>query len=268
MKISKDLEQGCSIIIPTWNNFKYITKCVESIQKYSNFNHEIILHINDGSDGTLNYAIDNNIKFSYSKKNIGVCKSMNNGYKLSSKKIIFYFNDDMIALPEWDLEIFKFCQQYDIPKESLISSTMIEPKDNNICCLAPRNYGLDIDNFELDRLLNDLPLLKTLKPNVNGSTWPPNMIHRDLWEKINGYSEEFSPGFGSDPDIAKKLYDIGVRNFIGIGSSLVYHFMCKTTSNKSFIHNNGELQFYIKHRMSINYFVYMVLKRGTPWNYK
>ena len=41
--------------------------------------------------------------------------------------------------------------------------------------------------------------------------------------------------------------------------------MCKTTADKDFVHNNGDLQFYIKHGMSINDFVYTILKRGTPW---
>jgi glycosyltransferase involved in cell wall biosynthesis len=265
MKISSYLKTGASIIIPTWNNFKYVKACVESIEKYSYFQHEIILHINEGVDGTLDFFKNSKFKFTLSNENIGVCKSMNEAYKLASKDIIFYFNDDMFALPDWDLEIYNFCENFNIPKEALISSTMIEPRDNNPCCLAPYNYGTDIESFNLKDLLKDLPELKKIKTNMNGSTWPPNMMHKDLWNKINGYSEEFSPGFGSDPDIAKKLYDIGVRYFIGVGSSLIYHFMCKTTACKNFYHNNGEFQFYHKHGLSINDFVYHLLQRGTPW---
>lgn len=265
MKISDILQQGFSILIPTWNNFEYLKQCVNSIETYSNFNHEIVLHINEGNDGTLDYALSKNIKFSYSSSNIGVCKALNSAYKLASKDIICYFNDDMFALPEWDFEIFKFCKNFSISKESVLAATMIEPRDNNICCLSPYNYGLDIDSFELERLLNDLNFLKTLKPNINGTTWPPNMMHKDLWDKVDGYSEEFSPGFGSDPDIIKKLYDTGIRNFIGIGSSLVYHFMCKTTSVKNFAHNDSELQFFNKHGIWINDFVNNVLKRGSIW---
>ena len=45
-----------SIIIPTFNNFKYLKLCLHSIKKNSLKNHEIIIHVNDGSDGTLDFV--------------------------------------------------------------------------------------------------------------------------------------------------------------------------------------------------------------------
>ena len=51
-----------SIIVPTYNNLKYLKFFLLSLKKNSKFDHEIILHINDGSDGTLDYAINNKIK--------------------------------------------------------------------------------------------------------------------------------------------------------------------------------------------------------------
>ena len=45
-----------SIIIPTFNNFGYLRLCLDSLRKNSKFKHEIILHINDGNDGTLQLA--------------------------------------------------------------------------------------------------------------------------------------------------------------------------------------------------------------------
>ena len=51
-----------SIIIPSFNNLKYLKKCIESIKKNSHYDHEIIPHINEGSDGTANYLKDNNIR--------------------------------------------------------------------------------------------------------------------------------------------------------------------------------------------------------------
>ena len=44
-----------SIVIPTFNNLKYLQLCINSL-KNSIYDHEIILHVNDGSDGTLDYA--------------------------------------------------------------------------------------------------------------------------------------------------------------------------------------------------------------------
>ena len=44
-----------SIIIPTFNNLNYLKLCIKSIKKNSYFNHEIIVHVNVGADGTIDY---------------------------------------------------------------------------------------------------------------------------------------------------------------------------------------------------------------------
>ena len=57
-----------SILIPTFNNIDYLKLCIESIKKNSKYNHQIILHINEGTDGTLDYVKKNNIQYTYSEK--------------------------------------------------------------------------------------------------------------------------------------------------------------------------------------------------------
>ena len=42
-----------SIIIPTFNNLEYLKILIKSLKKNSKFDNEIILHINEGIDGTL-----------------------------------------------------------------------------------------------------------------------------------------------------------------------------------------------------------------------
>ena len=58
-----------SIIIPTFNNLNYLKLCLDSINKNSKYNHEIIIHINEGIDGTLDFLKDKNFKTTYSKNN-------------------------------------------------------------------------------------------------------------------------------------------------------------------------------------------------------
>ena len=41
-----------SILIPSWNNLAFLKLCVASIRKNSTYAHEILIHVNDGSDGT------------------------------------------------------------------------------------------------------------------------------------------------------------------------------------------------------------------------
>ena len=44
-----------SILIPSYNNLKYLEFCITSILKNSKYNHQIIVHVNVGNDGTLDY---------------------------------------------------------------------------------------------------------------------------------------------------------------------------------------------------------------------
>ena len=55
---------------------KYLKICLESIKKNSRYEHDLIVHANEGSDGTLKYLTNNKIKFSHSVENLGLCKEL------------------------------------------------------------------------------------------------------------------------------------------------------------------------------------------------
>ena len=83
-----------SIIIPTYNNLEYLKICINSIIKNSNSNHEIIVHINEGKDGTEQYLIQKKIKFTFTKRNVGLCEGVNLASKKSTRNYIMYSHDD------------------------------------------------------------------------------------------------------------------------------------------------------------------------------
>ena len=92
-----------SIIIPTFNNLEYLKLCLKSIQKNSKFDHEIIFHINEGNDGTLEYLKNQEYKMSFSKENAGVCVGFNKATALATRKYIVLAHDDMYFCPNWDV---------------------------------------------------------------------------------------------------------------------------------------------------------------------
>ncbi len=256
-----------SILIPTWNNLDFLRLCVASLRRHSSYRHELVLHINDGSDGTREFARQEGLRFSHSPDNVGVCRAVNAAAALASRPYLVYFNDDMVALPEWDLELARFAAEADLPDDAWLSATMIEGFGHNDCCLADGkryDYGRTAAGFQEARLLADLPQLRTRRGNINGCTWPPTRLSRRLWERVGGFAKAYSPGIGSDPDLAKRCYDAGCRHFVGVGRSLVYHFGSKTTGRVQ--RNDGRATFQRQHRMSIEHFVHHVLKRGTPWS--
>jgi len=45
-----------SIVIPTWNNLPHLQLLVRSIREHSRYQHQIVVHVNEGSDGTRQWV--------------------------------------------------------------------------------------------------------------------------------------------------------------------------------------------------------------------
>ena len=87
-----------SILIPTFNNLEYLKLCIDSIKKNSKFDHQIIVHINEGTDGTLDYVKNQGFEFTYTKVNVGMPKALNQSSKLAKKNYILISHDDFITV--------------------------------------------------------------------------------------------------------------------------------------------------------------------------
>ena len=249
-----------SIVIPTYNNLDYLKLCLKSLKKNSSFKHEIIIHINDGSDGTLNFVKDENLKHTFSNNNIGLCSSINKAAKLVSGKYILYSHDDMYFCPNWDEVLLNEVKSLN-HDNFYFSGTMIEPNSGHIVY----NFGCDIETFNEDELL-------LRYKNINfydhqGTHFAPHLVSKKLWDKVGGFSEEFNPGIGSDPDFNMKLWQEGVRIFKGLNDFKVYHFGSLTTrKKKNFIQNRGDKTFLKKWGITTKFFKKHYLRSKTKYN--
>ncbi|MBO4801466.1 MAG: glycosyltransferase [Bacteroidaceae bacterium] len=250
-----------SILIPTWNNLAFLKLCVESIRKNSACEHEILIHVNDGSDGTLAWVQQQGLKYRHSPENIGVCYALNGLRPLMTTDYVLFMNDDMYVLPGWDAALMDEIQS--LPDNRFfLSATLIQPRP--FFCrsvIAPADYGQSVETFDEERLLREFASLP--HSDWQGATWPPNVVHRDIWDLVGGYSVEYSPGMYSDPDFSAKLYHAGIRYFKGINRSRVYHFEARSTHR--IVKNDGSTQFLRKWGITSASFMRDVLHRGEPW---
>ena len=252
-----------SIIIPTLNNLPYLKLCIKSIKKNSKYKHEIIPHVNIGIDGTLEYLKENNIKFTYTENNSGICKGMNLAAKQSKNDYILYAHDDFYFCPDWDLILKK---EIDRIGHNLfyLSGTMMHKGQINFDC------GNTFEDFDEKKFLSNYKDYNYY--DFQGSTWAPHLIHKDIWNKVNGFSEEFYPGTGSDPDLNMKLWKSGVRIFKGINDFKVYHFGSivtrkykddpKITTESG---SKGGKIFLLKWGMTIKFFKKFIIKSDTKY---
>ena len=242
-----------SIIIPTFNNLSYLKFFIKSVKNNSFFDHEIILHINDGSDGTLKYSLDNNIKHTHSENNIGLCSSMNKARTLCTNEYILYAHDDMYFCKDWDIYLVNEINKYN-HNLFYLSGTNVSTRYG----LINFDCGSTPDNFDESKFSIFCKEDKT--PDLQSSHWAPHLIHKDLWDKIGGFSEEFNPGDGSDPDFCMKLWLQNVRIFKGVSKFKVYHFNSITTRNNKVILNDGTKIFLSKYGFNPKFFRKYYLK--------
>ena len=249
-----------SILIPTWNNLGFLRLCVESIRKNSSFEHQIIVHVNDGSDGTLEWVRAEGLDYTHTPENVGVCMAMNMMRTKVRTDYMYFLNDDMYVLPGWDDALVKEIDQ--LPDNKFfLSSTAIQPHTGRHNAVIVANYGDTIESFEQERLLSTYRELEL--SDWMGATIPPNLVHRDIWDLVGGYSVELTPGMYSDPDFTAKLWLCGVRYMKGLSASRVYHFETKSTGRVR--KNNGQMQFLMKWGLTSSTFRRLYTHRGCEF---
>lgn len=250
-----------SMLIPSWNNLPYLQLCVESIQKHSAVPFELIVHLNEAKDGSKEWVeAQRDIAYSFSKENVGVCHAMNAMRTLARADYLLYLNDDMVVLPDWDILLQREIEQVGT-KYFFFSSTMIEPRAQSSCSIEA-DFGRTAETLQMEKLLSEYRNIPF--HDWQGATWPPNVVHKDLWDAVGGYSVEFSPGMYSDPDFSMKLWQVGVRLFKGLGDSRVYHF--GSISVKRVKQNKGYFQFIRKWGMTSSTLSRYYLRRGERFD--
>ncbi|WP_153800246.1 glycosyltransferase family 2 protein [Foetidibacter luteolus] len=254
-------DEKFSILIPTWNNLPYLQLCINSIRKHSQFNHQLIVHVNEGTDGTLEWlANEAGISYTCSKENIGICYALNVARDLITTDYVLYMNDDMYVCPGWDTVLWKEIAAVG-HNSFFFSSTVIDPV-RSAPIMITRNYGTSIESFREGDLLQEYAGLPF--NDWQGATSPPNIVHKDVWDLVGGYSIEFSPGMYSDPDFSMKLWKAGVRLFKGLSESRAYHF--GSISLNRVKRNKGYYTFVAKWGITQNVFTKYFLRRGEVFN--
>ena len=252
-----------TIVIPTLNNLKYLKFCLESIYKNSKYNHQIVPHVNIGDDGTIEYLKEESIEFTHTNYNAGICKGVNLAASKAKFDFILYAHDDFYFCPDWD-EILKNEIDKIGHNDFYLSGTMVHNGQIKFNC------GDTIETFDEKKFLNFHKDHNFY--DFQGSTWAPHLIHKNLWNRVGGFSEEFYPGTGSDPDLNMKLFKEGIKIFKGINNFKVYHFGSIVTrkykDNKTILTETGSRGgkiFLLKWGFSIKFFKKFLIESDIPY---
>ncbi len=202
-----------SIVIPTLENPEYLACLVDSIKRHTTVSHEILIE----HDSMENHR--------------GLPKAINAAAARATGEFIFYPNDDMYLAPGWDRALLAKVNP-DIHYQYL-TAAMFEPQYDNVCMNSPMPYGRHPDDFREVDFLTEWEDVRTIKQDIV-SPYCPIFVTKELWDEVGGYSEEFFPCYGTDPDFAAKIYFAATNSnlpyeFRAVADCGVYHFQCITT---------------------------------------
>ena len=261
----KKMNKGFDIIICTWNNFDYLKLLIRSIRENSSLPHTIIVHVNESNSSILSWLDKEKITYTHNSKNIGLCKGTNLAVKKANKDWLCFFDDDMYALPGWDINLVNYHQDNNLDTYVWLGSFMIEPGGTSLNSVISKNYGKNINEFKESSLLSDYKSFSQNLKNISCNSTCPLLLNRELFLSLKGYDEDFDPGIGAELGLVKRFWDAGVRKYIAVKDSLVYHFGSRSTSRVRDGQEGVKRDKLFKHKYGITRedFINKELKKGN-----
>lgn len=237
-----------SIVIVGYNSKLLIGQCLISVKKaLAGIDSEINIVDNNSTDETKEYLSANfpDVKIIMNDKNIGFAKACNQGGRVSSGKYILFLNPDTILTESCLSDCLSFFESH--PDAGAVGVRML---DNKGKFLKESKRGMPTPSasfFKLFGLTAIFPGSKMFAKYYQGHL-PENennpvevlsgaflMIKREVFEKINGFDEDFFM-YGEDIDLSIRINQSGYKNYY-LGATSVTHIKGGST-----IYNNKYIE--------------------------
>lgn len=217
-----------SIIIPTYNRTKDLTRCLESLLEmdYPKSDFEVVI-IDDGGDVDLNSLVAKfskalNIQF-YHQKNAGPATARNRGLKMARGKFVAFTDDDCTPGPDW---LSRFKLHLDKEPCSAFAGHVINGLPDNIYSTASQllvDYLCDYFNSSHD--------------GQNFGTSNNLAFSRDSLLKIGGFDESFPLSAAEDRELIER-WTSSSQHFRFIPDVVVTHYHAMNLKTYSRQHTN------------------------------
>lgn len=205
----KEIQPKVSIVVVTYNNLHFTKNCLESMERFNNYeNCEIIIVDNLSNDGTREYLTEfaksrEDIKVILHDKNSGFAGGNNIGIKASSGDYIILLNNDTYVTPNWIKNLLRHFSDEKI--------AMVGPRTNNI----GNEARIDIKYNSLDEMIQksyDIYYKNVLNQyEMEVLAFFCVVIKRDIIDEIGLLDEVYGIGMFEDDDYCKRVKHAGYR---------------------------------------------------------
>ena len=213
-----------SIIIPVYNNEKYTYNCLKSILQNTSASFEVVV-VDDGSAAPTKALLRSlrNVHVVTNERNLGFLASCNRGASTARGKDLLFLNNDAIVTENWLTPLLQTISDSTIgavgsklvyPDGKLQEAGGIVWKD-----ASGWNYGrYDDPNRPEYNFVRD----------VDYCSAAALLVRRDVFERIGGFDNRFSPAYYEDTDLCFSTRMLGYR-VLYQPKSVVIHFEGQTS---------------------------------------
>ncbi|OHE57752.1 MAG: hypothetical protein A2Z47_05000 [Thermodesulfovibrio sp. RBG_19FT_COMBO_42_12] len=222
-----------SVIIPTFNSAKELTKCLESFktQTLSNENFEVIV-VDDGSnDGTKDAAAKYPVRYMY-QQNRGPAAARNNGANQAQGEIILFTDADCEPQPNWIEEMIKPLDNPQVVGVKGVYKTRQKE-------LAARLVQIEYEHkYERMKKFKYIDFIDTYSAGYR----------KDIFLKYNGFDERYPKASVEDQEFSFRLSHDGLKMVFN-PDAVVFH------------KHSASLMGYLRKKYKIAFWKVFLLKR-------
>lgn len=261
--MSKTKKPRIGVIIPTYNRFPELKKCLNSLKKQSYPQKKITLVVidNNSQDHTATLREQNSpcLKIVHLKKNIGFAPAINLAAKKLKSKYLLVTNDDVIFAKDYLKKLVALME-----KNSKVAITHGKMYFRNSKKIATPGFRiLSFLGYHPHYYLN-LNLTQECDIATGGNMF----IRRLVYDKVGG----FDPGFffcGEDYDFCFRVKKIGYQIFYHPQAVCSHGFLASRkkagfTQKALFSHYQGKFRYMLKNA-SLWQFVFFFPAQFIGW---
>ena len=239
---------GVDIIIPIYNAYDDLYKCLQSVYQYTDLVENRLILINDNSSDTriepyLNSQTKENVIIIHNKENKGFSNNINTGMVQSKERDVLLLNSDTIVTKKWVEKIVE-CAYSDR------AIGTVTPLSNNATLCSVPNFceenllpeGMNVD--QVAAIVEECSLKKY--PRITVANGFCMFIKREVINTIGNFdAETFGRGYGEENDFCNRAEQMGYIHVM-CDDTYIYH-----SGTKSFV--SKEKEAYIREHERILY---------------
>jgi GT2 family glycosyltransferase len=226
-------DPSISVIVPVFNQWTFTVRCLNSVREHSDpdIPYEIIVADDSSTDETPGMLKQiAGIKIIRQAKNVGFLRNCNNAARSARGTYIIFVNNDTLVTRGWMRSLFDTAERD--KAVGLVGAKLLYPdgklqeaggivfRDLNV---SAKRFGWqrDPEGYEFNYV-----------KEVDYCSGACILVRKDIFNRLNGFDEQFAPAYYEDTDLAFSVRNLGYK-VVYQPDAEVIHFESKSHSNEA-----------------------------------